>query len=94
MKTSNKIDVYHHIFPTRTVETSLKHMKKNGIQIATFRSPPPTGKNPSVPCRSGSYRVRHRPVHRQTVCHLGKEPGQRRRFQRRGIQKNVVWELS
>ncbi len=55
MKTANKIDVHHHIFPKEyvdalknagvensfgvdfpewTVETSLKHMKKNGIQIA------------------------------------------------------------
>jgi predicted TIM-barrel fold metal-dependent hydrolase len=55
MKTTNKIDVHHHIFPKEyvdalkkagvensfgvdfpdwTAETSLKHMKKNGIQIA------------------------------------------------------------
>lgn len=55
MKTTNKIDVHHHIFPKEylaalrqagvdksfgldfpdwTVDTSLKHMKRNGIQIA------------------------------------------------------------
>ena len=55
MKTTNKIDVHHHIFPKEyvesikqagvvdsygvdfpkwTAETSLKHMKKNGIQVA------------------------------------------------------------
>lgn len=55
MKTTNKIDVHHHIFPKEyvdslkqagvidsqgvdfpkwTADTSLKHMKKNGIQVA------------------------------------------------------------
>jgi hypothetical protein len=55
MKTTNKIDVHHHIFPKEyvdpskeagvknsfgvdfpewTVDTSLKHMKRNGIQMA------------------------------------------------------------
>jgi hypothetical protein len=98
MKTTNKIDVHHHIFPKEyvdalkqagvlnsqgvdfpkwTADTSLKHMKKNGIQVAMLSISTPGVYVNGFDLPEGFA---------EQASGMDQKPGERGWFHRRGIQ--------